>query len=521
MATQPITGYPSSWRAPFTAAELLFNQGPVIAASGGRSVIYIMPRSSVGDWTAGVVYDVSSEEAASLGAGPGSPLHRAIRMHLRANKRGRVLALPYDETTGAGATAATGAIDFNAPAPDGRTTGAGVVSFTVAAVTRNVGFRKGATADEIATSIATAINAQTQLPCTAVAVGPTVTLTARIAGASQGDGTVGVVRFRVTTQSGRGLVVATSGAALGLGAGAAGADGTTAEVDQLTTALQSIENSRHYYMAFSAWDAASLAVVKEHIVAKSSPAPGLRSVGISASTDVLAATTTRAILLNSERMQIVWQRASEHDPAELAANMAAVRQKREEIHTAYNFNGYSGDDWFVLPAASDADFPDADDMNDAITDGLTPIASGSFGSSIGMSVTTRSKDSTGAMDDFRSSESHRVSVMDDFVDTVLIRHTRQFGGNRLAPDRKLADGSVDHNQIVPPGVLVPSRYKLPLIVAGEFVDAGKLQDIGVSRDSFATNIDPQNVGRLEVGIVARVIDWHNQTTMRIAEVTPG
>ena len=162
--------------------------------------------------------------------------------------------------------------------------------------------------------------------------------------------------------------------ALGTGAATPGADGATTEQTNLTTALSAIAASRYYYMVFSVEDATKLGVIQTHIATKSQPIPGLRSVGIAASPLALATVQTLANGRNYERLQIVWQKNSEATREVLAANMAAIRQKYEQLDSAYNFDFYSNKgDWLIPACYRDADRPSGDDQNDAITDGITVV----------------------------------------------------------------------------------------------------------------------------------------------------
>ena len=183
---------------------------------------------------------------------------------------------------------------------------------------------------------------------------------------------VGVIRTRVEITTGITTTAVFGGAFLGTGA--AGAEGTTTEAANVTTALTTIDNVRKYYIVSSANDATSLTLFKNHTVTKSEPKRGLRSRVISAYTGSLATAQTLSITQNYERSQIVWQPNSEHDCAELAGAFAAILQKREQTSFSHNFNGESLTG-HILPAFSAADWPDGDDLEDAIIDGITSIAS--------------------------------------------------------------------------------------------------------------------------------------------------
>jgi phage tail sheath gpL-like len=365
-----------------------------------------------------------------------------------------------------------------------------------------------------------AINAKTWLPCVATNAMGVITLTAKIAGASQNAH----IRVRAEIDAGISTTVATQNSsdvdALGTGGATAGADGAVTEQANLTTALAAIAASRYYYMVFSVEDATKLGVIQTHIATKSQPIPGLRSVGIAATPIALADVQTLANGRNYERLQIVWQKNSEATREELAANMCAIRQKYEQLDSAHNFDFYSNKgDWLIPGCYRDTDRPSGDDQNDAITDGITVISTNDSGSYLVMSCTTRSKDSTGNQDDFRATETHRISVADEFVDTLLLRHSLNYSGKKLASDELLPDGTVNYNQRLYPNVITPSNYA-PFVksLLDEFAGQ-RLQDVDLSKKGLRVVRDPNNGGRLEVGVDIHSIDLFHQMTARVAEVS--
>lgn len=519
MALIPILGVPSTFRVPGQYAEILFAQGPSTAAASAREVMLVMPKLSAGTWTAGSVYEINSELDAIDGAGAGSPLHRAARIFLQSNDKAKLWALPYDETSGAGVASADATITF-ATDP----TATGVASVTIAGEQCSVGYDSTFTVTDLASAMVSVINSRTWLPVTATNALGVITLTAKIAGASQGDGVVPVIRYRAAISSGTGTTVAVIGAALGLGLGATiGTDGATTENSNLVAALANISQARYYYMGFSVWDATNLASVTTHISLKSEPIPGLRSVGCAGYNGSFAGAQSIAVGRNYERLQIVCQPNGDADPAYLVGNMLGIRQKYEELDSAYNFDGYRRSaDWLILPANSETDWPDFDDQNDAINDGVTPIASDSRGSYVVMTITTRSKGPGGTVDDFRAAETHRISVADNFTDTLLLRHSISFANKKLKGDELLADGTVNTNQRLYPGVVTPQQYK-PFVrsLVQEFADSATLQEAAKSKSGLRVVRDPNNSGRLEVGLDLHVIDLLHQTTFRLAEVSSG
>lgn len=515
MALIPITGVPSTYRVPGGYTEILFAQGPSTAAAAARDVIFVMPKLSTGTYTVNKVYRVKNEQDAITGAGAGSPLHRAVRKFLYSNNTGRIFALPYAESSGMGVATADLDVTFA-----NTSTGTGTATITVAGEACTIAIAKGDTVTTIATNMKAAINAKTWLPCTADNMAGVLTLTAKIAGASANAH----IRVRAEITPGIATTIATENSsdvdALGTGTATAGADGAVTEATNLAAALATIEAARYYYMAFSVSDATNLAAIQTHIATKSNPIPGLRSVGIVGSVLALAAVQTLATGRNYERLQIVWQKNSEATREDLAANMAAIRQKYEALDSAYNFDTYSNkSDWAIPGCYRDVDRPDGDDQNDAITDGITCIATGDSGSYVVMSCNTRSKDSSGNNDDFRATETHRVSVADEFVDTLLLRHALNYANKKLASDELLANGTVNFNQRLYPNVVTPSTYA-PFIKAllDEFAGQ-RLQRVGESKNGLRVVRDPNNGGRLEVGVDINAVDLFHQMTARVAEVS--
>lgn len=517
MALIPILGVPSTFRVPGQYAEILFAQGPSTASAEAREVILIMPKLAAGaSWTAGTINRINNELDVIEGAGNGSPLHRAARIFLRSNDDAKLWALPYDASSGAGIVSAAATLEYVTDP-----SGTGVTTVTIAGEQCSVGYDSTFTVTTLAATMVAVINSRTWLPVTAANVMGVITLTAKVAGASQGDGTVPVIRYRGAISSNTTTTITVSGAFVG--SSVAGVDGAVTENANLVAALDNITQARYYYMGFSVFDAVNLTSIVTHLSLKSEPIPGLRSVGCVGFNGTLAAAQTLTTARNYERLQMAWQPSGDADPAYLVGNMLGIRQKYEQLDSAYNFDGYRRSaDWLILPAHSETDWPDFDDQNDAINDGITPIASDARNSSIVMTITMRSKGPGGVVDDFRAAETHRVSVADEYTDTMLLRHAINFANKKLKGDELLSDGSVNTNQQLYPGVVTPHQYK-PFVrrILQEFGDAAKLQEIPKSQSGLRVVRDPNNTGRLEVGLDLHVIDLLHQTTFRLAEVSSG
>ncbi len=506
----PITGVGADWRLPGAYAEILFNQGAASAFAPGREVVFVMPKTSAGTWTVNTRYAVPNESVASSGAGVGSPLHRALRKFLRHNPDAKCWAVPYAASSGGSPVTATSTIVFS-----GSIVAGGTVTVKVAGEEIPVGFTSTQTVTNIGDNVAAAINAKTWLPVTAANVTGTVTLSAKIAGASQGTASIFAINVHADIEPlGTGLVATVSGQ---LGSVAAGADGTTTEPTNFQTALAVLDSVRKYYIVTSLTDATSLGHLKTHIVNKSLPRVGHRSVGIAANRQALASAATIATGRNYERLCIAWMENSEHDPAELAAVAAAIIQKEEAVHPAPNFDFYPLND-IILPHYADADIPTPDEQNDAINDGLMPFTTSGVSTYVVMATSTRSKDATGALDDPRSLERHRVSVADDFMDEELVEIGLNFRGKRLADDERLANGKVNPNQVERSNLLRPSSFRPHIVKRLNEKDGITLQNVAASKDSLRV---VKTGGRLEVGLELNAIDLAHSFTFRVAEVSAG
>jgi hypothetical protein len=199
-----------------------------------------------------------------------------------------------------------------------------------------------------------------------------------------------------------------------------------------------------------------------------------------------------------------------------------VHRKRESIRNGFVEDNYRQPDWLILPAYSESDWPSGTEANDAVVDGITPIGSDQNGSTLIMSVNSRSKNAAGTIDDFRAAERHRVSFMDYFADIWLARDQVTYAGFRLMDDVRKPDGTIDTNATIPAKTLTPANYR-PFVakIIDELADDGMLQRRDDWKASIRNVIDPENVSRMENGASGRTMDIRHQSTMRLSETTPG
>ena len=507
----PITGISENYRVPGAYVQLLFGQGPSSAKVGEREICLVMPKADSADWTAGVLYEISNEQDAIDGGGDGFPVHLGARRFLRANQDGKLWALPVAETTGGTEVQGTFAVTFTTDP-----TASGSASVWINGEVSTYAYTSSDTVTTVAAGLKAIINAKTHLPVTADNSSGVLTMTAKLAGVSQNN----AIPVRSTVGVGTGITVSADGE---IGDTTPGSDGATTEAANTNTALANVVSTQLYYMVLSATDTTTIGHLVTHLTNKEAPKIGIRSVGIAASRDTLANVTTLANTHNYARMQVVWQEDSEDHPASIAANMAAVRSKWENTDAAYPLAGYGESDWQVPAAYDTADWPTGDEQNEAINDGVTPIASNSSGSYIVMSVNTRSKNSAGTVDDFRATETHRVSVGDFIAEAVVSLWNGNHQGKKFSDDELLADGTVNPNQTLRRGVLKPSQWRKELAsLLEDFSERGRSVVLLQQIDETLSSIRAVKTGsRMETGFDIATIDHAHQMTARIAETSGG
>lgn len=501
-----LDGFPQDNLVPGMRQQAYFAQGESAAPAPSRSVCYVGKMLSSGTAQVNQPLEVNSVNDVSALCGAGSDLHRAVRKHFRINKNGKVYILPYADSAG---TSADGYITFT-----GTATSSGLLTMLVAGNLVSVGVATGDTPTVLGAKAANALNGRDYLPCSAANDTGTVTLTAKHTGLSTGDGTTGVIRFRASVPSSTGVTVTVSGAALGLGDGTPGADGGTAEADLLDAALSVIEQQGYYYLVPTATSSAILANVKSHVDAKNTAGVGKRCVSIAGYTGTFSAARTLALAVNSELATLIAQPNSEHDTVELAAIGAAIRQKEEGAAAFFcaNMTGYETPE--LMPVYSATDIPDNDDLNGALTDGVTPIGTANNKASLVKFVTTYSK--TSSVNDQRAADVHRVSVVHSFMDIALARYVTQYRGFFLRDDKRLPDGTVDHAQQLTKNVLVPSLLKrMFLRIVDEYSDV--LKNIEATKEGINVSISSQNTSRLEVEIDLDVVNLAAQCGVKYNE----
>lgn len=498
---------------PGVTFSLDFAQGISNAGAPSRDVCFVMPKLSTGTATVNTTYKLKSVSHAQTLGGSGSPIHRAAIKYFDAFKRGSgdIYAFPFAATSGGSPVTAKSTYTFTTTS-----TASGIVYLTFVGEDFQVAVAKSQSPTTIASNVADAINTHTHFPLSASALSGTLTLAAKLPGASMGDGYGAQVRHRITITPGIGTTVAGSGNFLG--SSAAGVDGSTTESSNLSAALAILATDRKYYLTIHTSTATDLAALDVQLRAKSDELVGLRSVGLAWSNGDFDDTVTLATARNYERIRLPNQPGCEWDPASAVGEYVARMQAAESQDSAANMNGTR----MSIPKVFDqSQWLSKDDQNTSLKGGVSPVGCDANGSYLVMSVSTRSKNITSpSVNDFRVLESRVVSVGDDLADTTVARLTNTYGGFKLKDDKRLSNGQIDSKQKLFKKVVTPSRIRKQIVkVYREFDDAGKLKEVDESVSALNVAIDPGNNGRVEVTMPFKVINWLNQIAVEGLEVS--
>lgn len=521
MALIPITGVPSSSKAPGYWAEILFAQGASTGGTSAKEIIVAASKLAGGSISVGEIERVEDEATAASLVGLGSEAYQILRVLLQAKAK-RINVLGVDPSSGGAPVAATATVTYTGTASAtlvGEIVFQGeVIQFGIPNLSdpTAIGDLAEAAFNERANSVG--------LAATAANVTGTVTITARTVGICGGDGTEPRYSIRASIIGSGTTTVATSGAALGLGTGTVGVDGTTTEAAALNTALGYLDAVDKYWYVVSVSDATALGNLETHLAAKSEPKPGLRCYGFAGYNHTAALAQTLATGRNFERLSIVAQTNGDWAPPQLAAQVCAIVSKRTEGNPVYNFKLYRQSDWLVPGVNAVGDRYTDTEIDDLLDDGVTPIQTDDNGSFLIFPVTTRSKNAAGTVDDSRALYPHRVWGADLFVEQHLTQMNNDYQNLTLQDDPPNADGTINYDATLPDNTLTPSRAITPVKERMDnWVALGWLKQASLPsmKDSIRANVDPLNTTRLEMGYDIEMVDMLYQVTVRAAEVSPG
>ena len=504
----PLTGLSANDPEPGNYVEVNFAQGASSGAGGLRPILLIGNKSTAGDATPDTqIYGppspfgainplpLASMQDAINRFGQGSELHRMFKRVLAVNTTTPVYAIAVTESIGA---AATGVITITATATNNGSARTFVLDEFVDAPITN-----GDLIATVAASIVAAVNSKLDWPVTAAFALGVVTLTAKNKG-PRGNW----IRFSCNVV-GTSVGTTSSASAIALFTG-----GTTA--DSNAAALATIANSRYYYIASAAEDATQLGAVVTQVGTQALPTNGLREVVYGASVDTIANLTTIATGINGARCQIPWLQNADYMPSELAANQAAVESFLESSTVPrLNMSGFGqqANDQAIwkIKAPRTGTTPSRATRVAALNNGIQVIGVLQNGTTyIDKRVTTRSL--SGAVNDYRIRDPHKVRVCDFFADDLVAKQGAQFQGKNIIDDPVVG-------QLVPPNTVSARGVKAATWkLIDDYGDKGLLQNVAAIKAGVIVNREPGTTSRMSQRIPLQVADILDQIASAVDQL---
>ncbi|HHE72819.1 MAG TPA: hypothetical protein ENL34_11130 [Chloroflexi bacterium] len=363
--------------------------------------------------------------------GKGSNLAVMCEYAIKAGPRATIYAVQIK----AGTTPGQATIDLVLAS---NATGSGELRVHIMGERFAVGVASGDTPTDIGDLIEAAINGHPNLPVTASNAAGTVTLNHRVLGL---EGNSIATRAEITAS---GMTATMGGASL--------ASGTVAA--DPTTQLAAMLADRYHLIAAECSDATALGLIQAHQEAASTPAEKRWGLGIAAVVDTAANAQTLGNGLDSYRMQVLWQEASERPAYALAATLAGLR--------ASNGPKKAFDNVVLpnVPTPYDEDaWPNVGDIETALEEGLIPLRAkrGSGKCEIVRSVVTRQTTPITYRD-------HNIPEKSDYTDLAVITGLTPYVGKTLKVDSPPGQ----------PGTVTPNRVKATL---GRILKALDREDI--------------------------------------------
>ena len=501
----PLTGLASNDTVPGTYVEILFAQGAASLGSATYAVILVGNKSVTGDATADTaIYGPYPGSPASLGSvqdainrfGQGSELHRMYKRFLAINTVTPVFAIAALESIGA---AATLAVTFT-----GAATANGSVRLYMGDDFVDCPITNGDTPTIIAANAVVQANSRPDWASTASAALGVLTLTAKNKG-PRGNWLRGAAVIQ-----GSNVGITSSASLMAFFAG-----GTTA--DSNVNALATIAPFRYYYIVSAAEDSTQFGAVASQVATSALPTTGLRSRCITGSVDTAGNITTIATGVNNPRAEFEWLQNADLTPSELASNGAAV-YSLGEIPTAFrcNFDSYGQDavtqaTWKV-PAPRSMTAPSRATIKAALNNGITPIAVAPNGTTYLVKRVT-SKSLTGANNDYRIRDAHKVTVCDRFADDWIAKSTAQFAGKNVSDDPPQGGRPLASN-VVSPRVIKAALQKLVV----DYGDIGLVQNVAAINAGIAVIREIGAPTRISTSVPLQTVDVLDQVTTSLSQV---
>lgn len=519
--TITVAGVPASRKTPGVNFNVVIG-GPGTSAGAAPEKVILLgnailsalsgasPSYSLAAGTAAVeepVFVASSDDAATL-FGRGSELHRMALAFFAQYPDGTLYACPVAEASG---TPASGVLTFATTA-----SAAFTVRLRLMGTVIDVAVASGDSATVIAAAVADAINDASDLPIYAQNSAGVVTITAKHDGL-RGNSLVVDAYFvsstgaetRITTGS-----TTSPGSTTGIwsSTGTLGSEITLssgATQDSFVNALTAIEPVRYHRIVGACIDATNIGRIVKHINAQAGPTVQKLEQAVCGTADTYANAVTLATGQNAARLQVVWHHASPLPVWECASQVCAARLNGdasaggllvgESSDPAANLDGLELAS--VVMQRVVADQPTATEIENALNNGLTPLAaSGSRPgyASVVRSITSRSLRS--GTPNYAVLDTSSVTVPDYVADSLRSDIASTFAGCKLAAD-SATNAPPTASRVVTPSI-VRARIAQKLT---EWESAAILRDVSANLSLLTVEENALVSGRLDCEIPAEVI----------------
>jgi phage tail sheath gpL-like len=270
-------------------------------------IMVIGQKLATGTEPAEVPVRITSEAQAEAAFGRGSMLHRMFRALKKTNDWSETWGIPLDDD--GAAAAATGNVLFG-----GAVTAAGTINLYIDGQRVRIGVAVGDTNSEIATAVAAAINAATDLPVTAAVNGVTteqIDITARNKGEAGNS-----LDIRTNYYVGEALPTGLTATITAMNGGSANPD--------ITAATAAFGDTWYTDVAMPYTDAANLTVLEAEMEALYGPLEQADSFAYAAARGSFATLVTLGNSRNSPHLSILQANGNPNSPEQKAAALTGV-----------------------------------------------------------------------------------------------------------------------------------------------------------------------------------------------------